>query len=128
MESIVVKRYSTAFKQKVVSEVESGRLTVAQAQRRYGVRGGSTLYKWLERYGNHYKKAKVIRVERPGEVDRLKQLEREKQELEAALSAAYLKILRLESTLEVLEEEGHVPLKKNSVRQASSVVFKNEAR
>lgn len=121
----MVKRYSTAFKRMVVSEIEQGALTVVQAQRRYGLGTGATVYRWLEHYGKLYQKAKVVRVERLGQVDRVRQLEAEKRELEAALSAAHLKILRLESTLEVIEEEGQVPAKKNSGKQASSVVFKS---
>lgn len=121
----IVKQYSTAFKQKVVSEVEGGELTVAQAQRRYGLGRGSTVYNWLHQYGKHYKKAKVVRVEKPGEVDRMRKLEREKQELESALAAAHLKILRLESTVEVLEEMSDPPGKKKSGKQASSAAFKS---
>lgn len=123
----VVKRYSTAFKQKVVSEIEGGELTVTQAKRRYDLGKGSTVYDWLKRYGKHYQKAKVVRVEKPGEVDRVKQLESEKQELESALAAAHLKILRLESTVEVLEEMStDTPRKKKSSKKASSAAFKSE--
>lgn len=116
MQRTIVKRYSTAFKMKVVAEIESGELTVAQAQRRYDLGRGATVYNWLKTYGNHYKQAKVVRVERPGEVDRVRQLEKEKQQLESALAAAHLKILRLESTVEVLEEMGATPGKKSPAR------------
>ena len=123
-----VKRYSTAFKQKVVSEIENGELTVTQAQRRYDLGEGSTVYRWLEKYGQHYQQAKVVHVQKPGEVDRMKQLEAEKQELESALAAAHLKILRLESTVEVLEEMSETPAKKKSGKQASSAAFVSERR
>lgn len=126
MQRKVVKRYSMAFKKQVVSEVESGELTVKQAQRRYDLGRGSTVYDWLRKYGKHYKQQTVIRVERPEDVDRLKELENEKQELESALAAAHLKILRLESTVEVLEEMSDTPAKKKSVKQASSAAFRSE--
>lgn len=123
----VVKRYSTAFKQKVVSEIEGGELTISQAQRRYDLGRGSTVYNWLKKYGKHYQEAKVVRVEKPGEVDRVRKLEAEKQELESALAAAHLKILRLESTVEVLEEMStETPRKKKSSKKASSAAFKSE--
>ena len=124
----VVKRYSTAFKQKVISEIEAGELTIEQARRRYSLGGRSTVYRWLKQYGKHYQKTMVVRVERPEEVDRVKKLEAEKQELESALAAAHLKILRLESTVEVIEELSETPRKKKSSRQASSVAFKKERR
>lgn len=126
MQKKIVKRYSSAFKQKVVSEIEGGELTVTQAQRRYGLGEGSTVYNWLKKYGKHYQKAKVVRVERLGEVDRVKQLEKEKQELESALASAHLKILRLESTVEVLEEMSETPGKKKSAKEVSSAAFKSE--
>ena len=123
----VIKRYSTAFKQKVVAEIEGGELTVAQVQRRYGVGKGATVYRWLKQYGKHYQTAKIVRVERPGEVDRVNELEAKQQELESALAAAHLTILRLESTIEVLEEMStETPRKKKSSRKASSAAFKNE--
>lgn len=128
MEAKVVKQYSTAFKRKVVSEIEDGELTVTQARKRYGVGEGSTLYRWLKQYGKHYQQAKVVRVKDPNEVDRVRQLEKEKQELESALAAAHLKILRLESTLEVVQEMTESPGKKKSSKPASSAAFKKEPR
>lgn len=125
MERRVVKRYSIAFKQKVVSQIETGELTIAEAQRRYNLGKGATVYSWLKQFGKHYGQTKIMRVENPGEVDRVKQLEAEKQELESALAQAHLKILCLESTLEVAEEE-YGASKKNSGKEASSAAFKSE--
>jgi transposase-like protein len=45
------KRYSTAFKRKVVREVETGRLSVQDARRLYDIGGGSTVYNWLDQFG-----------------------------------------------------------------------------
>ena len=44
-------RYSRAFKQKVVEEIESGKLTIAKAQRVYDIRGGETIQKWIRLLG-----------------------------------------------------------------------------
>lgn len=128
MERRIVKRYSTAFKMKVVSELESGELSVAQAQRRYGLGEGSTIYTWLKRYGRHYQKPILMRIQDPKEVDRTKQLEKEKKELESALAAAHLTILRLESTIEVASEMYGVDLKKKFDKEASSAAFTGEKR
>jgi hypothetical protein len=46
------------------------------------------------------------------ETDRLKQLEKEKEALESALAQAHLKIITLESLLEVAEEHQQKDLKK----------------
>jgi len=47
------------------------------------------------------------------EVSKLKQLEKEKKELESALANAHLKLITYETLIEVAEEELGVDLKKN---------------
>ncbi|WP_312339021.1 helix-turn-helix domain-containing protein [Sphingobacterium sp.] len=36
----------------IVKEIESGKLTLSQAQKQYGIQGDSTIRNWLKRYGN----------------------------------------------------------------------------
>ena len=50
----IVIRYSTAFKQKVVSEIESGQITVAQARKVYDIRGGETIPRWIKKLGKNH--------------------------------------------------------------------------
>jgi len=52
--SRTVKRYSTAFKQKVVSEIESGQLSIGDARRLYDITGGETIQKWIRRFGKNH--------------------------------------------------------------------------
>jgi hypothetical protein len=57
------------------------------------------------------------------EVSRMKQLEKEKKELESALANAHLKLITYESLIEVAEEELGIDLKKNlNLGRLSSVV------
>jgi transposase-like protein len=116
-------RYSSAFKQKIVTEFEEGVYTVAEAERIYGVTR-ATIYEWLRRYGKDHLINRTVRVEMRGEADRIKKLEKEKQKLEAALAQAHLKILALESTIESAEELFKVDLKKKSGTQVSGKVLK----
>jgi len=104
-------RYSMAFKQKVISEIESGKYSLRQASKIYNVSDVS-LYKWLRRFGKNHLIGKVVRIEMKGEADRIKQLEAEKKELESALAQAQLKIITLESTMEVAEEKYKIDFKK----------------
>ena len=95
-------RYSEAFKLKVIGELESGRLrNVEGARRKYGIGGAMTVQKWLRKYGKNHLLARVVRVETPQEVDRIKVLEARVRDLERAvadskvqetLSRAYLDI------------------------------------
>jgi len=100
-----------AFKQKVISEIESGKYSLRQASKIYNVSDVS-LYKWLKRFGKNHLIGKVVRIEMKGEADRIKQLEAEKKELESALAKAHLKIITLESTMEVAEEKYKIDFKK----------------
>ncbi len=109
----VTKQYSLAFKQKVISEIENGKLTRAQARKLYGISGGSTINRWLNKLGKLHLLNKVVRIELKDEISKLKQLELEKKELESALANAHLKILTYESLIEIAEEELGIDIKKN---------------
>jgi transposase-like protein len=45
------KDYSMSFKLGVVSEVESGTISVTAAKRKYGIQGRATVVNWLRKYG-----------------------------------------------------------------------------
>jgi len=86
-----VIRYSEAFKQQVLRELEEGKLqSIEQARRVYGIRGGGTIRYWIEKYGKRDLLKKVVRVEKPGEESELKQLRRRVRDLEKALADAHL--------------------------------------
>ena len=83
----VTIRYSEAFKRAVVGELESGEQTMAEVRRKYGIRGSCTIKSWLGKYGNG-SRGKVIRVEKPKEINELQELKRRIRRLEAALADA----------------------------------------
>ena len=110
----VNKRYSAAFKQKVVSEIENGKFSVGEAHRVYEIGGGTTIYNWLRRYGKGHLINKTVVVKMKNESDRIKQLEKEKRELEAALAKTQVRVVVLESLIDVAEKELKIDIKKNS--------------
>lgn len=118
--------YSTAFKQKVISEIESGQFSIEQARKIYNIGGGSTISKWLKKYGKNHLLGKIVRIEMADEVAELKKLQKQKAELESALAKAHLKIISLESIIESAEEDLGIDLKKSTVRKQSSDRFKIE--
>ncbi len=105
-------RYSRAFKQKVISEIESGKLTIAEARKIYDIKSSPTIYCWLRKYGKNHLINKVVRVEMRDEKDKIKELERQKRELESALAQSHLKNLCLEALIECVEEHYVVDVKK----------------
>jgi transposase-like protein len=114
---VVNRRYSDAFRRKVVSEIERGELSITQARKLYDIGGKSTIQKWIKSLGKNHLLPKRVRIEMPKEIDKLKQLEAEKKELESALAQAYLRVMSLESMLELAGKEvGEDLLKKYATR------------
>jgi transposase-like protein len=108
----IFKRYSESFKQKVVNEIESGALTIHQAQQRYRIGSHGTISNWIKQLGKTHLLAQRVRIETSDEVDQLKQLTTEKRRLESALAQAHLKITTLESQLCQAEQLYGVDIKK----------------
>lgn len=107
--------YSEAFKKQVVTDIESGQATVSAIRRKYGIGGATTVLKWLKRYGTGSK-----RVVSGGAVDRsavterrVLILEREKRELEAALSRAVVEKVVLQGLIDEAEAQLGISIKKN---------------
>jgi transposase len=80
-------RYSEALKMQVVREVEEEDLPFARVQRKYGIKGGDTVQKWARKYGNG-SRGKVVRVQKPEEIDEVKKLKERVRLLERALADA----------------------------------------
>jgi transposase-like protein len=115
----ILRRYSEAFKRSVVAEVEAGRYTVHQAAATHGV-AFQAVYQWMKRFGGPDSQTRIMRIEMSDERDRIKELEKEKRALESALAQAHMKILLLESTVEVLEEKTGIRVKKKTDTPSSS--------
>jgi transposase-like protein len=87
-----VIRYSEAFKMGVVRELESSGLTFGELQRKYGIGGEGTVQYWVRKYGNGTR-GKVIRVQKPEEIDQLKQAKDRVRLLEMALADANVELV-----------------------------------
>ena len=85
-------RYSEAFKLEVVRELESSGLPFGEVRRKYGIKGAGTVQYWVRKYGNGTR-GKVLRVEKPEEVDQLKAAKARVRLLELALADANVELL-----------------------------------
>jgi len=52
-----------SFKQKVISEIESGKLSKSEARRIYGISGETTIQNWIKKLGKLHLLNKVVRIE-----------------------------------------------------------------
>ena len=114
------KRYSLAFKQKVVSEIESGKFRLSQVRKIYDIGGGCTVYNWLRKLGKNHLIEKIVRIEMKDEKDKLKELQQKIQQLESALAQTQLKLLMSEAMIESVEAHYQIDVKKTFGLTASS--------
>ena len=100
----VIKRYSENFKLKVLSEIESGRLTKREACRVYGMSHGS-IRKWIKKYSKFELLNQRVRIETMDELDRIKALEEENRKLKQIMADKDVKLLVSDAMLEVLRKQ-----------------------
>jgi transposase-like protein len=105
MEQKIVVTYSTSFKMQVIEDIESGRFSINGAGVHYGVKGNHTISGWLKKYGKNHLCPKVIRVEKPNEKDRIKELKDRIKELEFALGKTQAKKVLGDSFLAIACEK-----------------------
>ena len=117
-------RYSISFKQQIVQEVEEG-ASKESVRKKYGIRGGETINKWLRKFGKHHLINQTIRVETMEEKDRVKFLEQEVQRLKMALADAFLAQRSLETVIDEANKLYQTDLKKNFGTSQSSDSKKN---
>jgi transposase len=106
-------KYSLSFKREVVREIEQEGLSHLEASRRYGIKGSSTIKKWIVKFGKEHLINKVIRVEMKGETNQQKRLEAELRRLKEAYAELSLKHQCAEKVIELANEEFQMDLKKS---------------
>jgi len=84
-------RYSEAFKMSVVRELETSGLAFSAVSRKYGIKGIGTVQSWVRKYGNGTR-GKVIRVEKPEEIDQEKQLQARVRVLERTVGSLHVEL------------------------------------
>lgn len=93
-------RYSIAFRQKVVSEIESGRFkSLGEVTRCYGM-SRPTLSRWIRRYGKYDSNHVKLRVEMKDEADKIKEQAKRIKELESALANSHVENVMLKARLQ----------------------------
>lgn len=106
--------FTEAFKRHVVGEVESGRISESEANRRYGILGHSTILKWCRKYGklpsHRTQKAGIKRMDKK-EIELLR-MQNEIKALRQELDDARFKNVVLETLVDVAERELRIPIRK----------------
>lgn len=109
-------QYSVAFRRQVVAEYEAG-CSLADLRRKYGIKGGGTLQRWIQKYGQEGMRNGLVRIQTAQEANQVKKLEAQIEELKQALVQVTLEKLQMESMVEELLAGEDVDVwKKNAVR------------
>jgi hypothetical protein len=109
----------------VVKEIGQGKFaSISHAQKTYGIRGMTTIQKWLKKYGMEELLPKRVRVETMAEIDELKEAKKRIRDLENALSDSHMDYCLERAFLEIACEQmgtSRDELKKNNaIRRADA--------
>ena len=110
----LVKRriFSESFKKERVKEYESGKLTVLEISRLYGI-AFQTIYKWIYKYSVYNKKGLRIVEHKDSYNNRVKELQDRIKELERIVGQKQISIDYLEKMIELAKKELGIDIKKN---------------
>ena len=75
----------------LVREIEEKDLPLEEVRRKFGIKGNSTVLKWVRKYGRGSRGMR-IRVERPEEINELQRLRERVRRLETALADANIDV------------------------------------
>ena len=86
--------YSESFKQHVVNEFEAGKFaSLNEASKAYGIGGGSTVARWIKKYGKPHLLPRTITVTKAKEKSENQTLRKRVKELERAVSDSRIEVL-----------------------------------
>lgn len=125
--------YTEVFKQKIVNEVVSGKLTQRQAQMIYGIRGNATILYWIRQSkGLKGYEKKPIQPANFADVKKdiqHKKLEEENKELKELLRVAELRADLWQHAIEIAEKKFDIEiLKKYGAQPSTASISKDQKK
>lgn len=99
-----IKRYSESFKLGLLEELSRGESTKQELRLRYRL-GHETINSWIKKYNRVDLLNRVIRIQKPEDLDESKELKKRITELEKALAQTQLDHLKSAASLNVAVRE-----------------------
>lgn len=106
------RRYSEDFKKEIVSIYESGKFSVCQLEKLYGVHRVS-IYNWIYKFSTFNEKGVRIVEMKESSTAKLVELEKKVKELEQIVGQKQIKIDYLEKMIDIAKDELKIDIKKN---------------
>jgi transposase len=103
--------YSEALKRSIVIEVHSGQISKEEARRKYGIKGHSTILKWIRKFEGPVSQTNCLM-----DIDKFdkKELIKRIKELERQLEDEQIRSLGYSRMIDIAEEQLKVSIKKKS--------------
>ena len=101
----------------IVREYEVG-TSLHELSEKYGIGGGNTIREWVAKYGRLGVRHQLLVIQSPEEQQQVKQLKARNDQLEKLVAQLSLDKVMLETTLQVVEEQLGVDLKKSIGRRS----------
>lgn len=105
------RTFSESFKKKKVKEIEQKITTVSQVCKQYEV-SQTNVYKWLDKFGDSYKKGIKTIVEMESDTRKILELKAKLAELERIIGQKQIQIDFKDKMIELAEEEYGIDIKK----------------
>lgn len=111
--------FSEEFKREIVSLFESGKFSVIQLEKLYGI-SNPTIYRWIYKFSTFNEKGVRIVEMKESSSNKLKELERKIKELEQIVGQKQIKIDFLEKMIDIAKDEMQIDIKKNCATPPSN--------
>jgi transposase-like protein len=106
------RRYSDEFKKEIVFLYESGKLSVLQLEKIYGITNQS-IYNWIYKFSTFNERGvRVVEMKESG-INKVRALEQKVRELEQAVGQKQIKIDYLEKMIDIARTDHDIDIKKN---------------
>lgn len=91
-----------------MDETESGKYTIHQAKKVYGIGGESTISYRINKADRKAIMTKVVRIEKAGEVNKIEEPEEKVRQMEKSISHLVVENGILRATVSMAEERGYL--------------------
>ena len=97
------RRFSESFRKEQVKLIESNQLTILEVSRLYEVKTDS-VRRWVKKYGVKTYPSQII-ISSPKEIDKLKEIKKENQQLKEIIADQQIKIIYYDKLMDFVKEK-----------------------
>ncbi len=128
--------YTMSFKLSVVQEVESGRLSIKGAMRKYGIQSHGTILNWVRKFGNFDRELQVSQMNKKKTPEQelfelraeIEVLKKQKAFMERELNNREQKAIMFDAIIQVVQEDYNIDLLKKVTPERCASTLKKAVK